>query len=330
MTYSVISTKPLESPWQGLDPFLFAVHHVDNYPAGDGRLGIKPEDRAKEGQGWRMYHGDHVPGFPAHPHRGFETVSIVLKGYVDHADSLGGAARYGQGDVQWLTTGGGVEHGEMFPLVNTDKPNTMEMFQIWLNLPPEGKSAEPAFGMFWAEDIPLVEKDGAKVTVIAGPFGDVRPLSPPKDSWAADPSHELAIWLIDIDKGGSLTLPTASMEALRRAYIYGGTATFDGQVQPQSHLVNLDASRVTTIRNDGDQRVRILLLQSKPIEAPVVARGPFVLNTAEEMIQTVTRYQSEGFGRWPWPTRAHTHGDEGRFIKYPDGRRETPAKATAD
>lgn len=62
----------------------------------------------------------------------------------------------------------------------------------------------------------------------------------------------------------------------------------------------------------------------------MVARGPFVLNTAEEMIQTVTRYQSEGFGRWPWPTRAHTHGDEGRFIKYPDGRRETPAKVTAD
>ena len=330
MTNSVISTKPLESPWQGLDPFLFAVHHVDNYPAGDGQLGIKPEDRAKEGQDWRMYHGDRVPGFPAHPHRGFETVSIVLKGYVDHADSLGGAARYGQGDVQWLTTGGGVEHGEMFPLVNTDKPNTMEMFQIWLNLPPEGKSAEPAFGMFWAEDIPVVEKDGAKVSVIAGPFGDVRPLSPPKDSWAADPSHELAIWLIDIDKGGSLNLPTASMEALRRAYIYEGTATFDDQVQPQSHLVNLDASRVTTIRNDGDPRVRILVLQSKPIEAPVVARGPFVLNTAEEMIQTVTRYQSEGFGRWPWPTRAHTHGDEGRFIKYPDGRRETPAKATAD
>ncbi|WP_297803850.1 pirin family protein [uncultured Brevundimonas sp.] len=155
MTQSVISTKPLESPWQGLDPFLFAVHHVDNHPAGDGRLGIKPEDRAKEGQGWRMYHGEHVPGFPAHPHRGFETVSIVLKGYVDHADSLGVAARYGQGDVQWLTTGGGVEHGEMFPLIHTDKPNTMEMFQIWLNLPPEGKSAKPDFEMFWAENIPV-------------------------------------------------------------------------------------------------------------------------------------------------------------------------------
>lgn len=327
MTNSVISSKPLESPWQGLDPFLFAVHHVDNYPAGDGQLGVRPQDRANEGHGWRMYHGEHVPGFPAHPHRGFETVSIVLNGLVDHADSLGGAARYGQGDVQWLTTGGGIEHGEMFPLVNTDGPNTMEMFQIWLNLPPEGKSAEPAFEMFWAEDIPVVQKDGASISVIAGAFGDVRPLAPPKDSWAARPENELAIWLIDIDQGGSVTLPTASMEALRRAYIFEGIATFDGVAQKESHLVNLDASRVTTIRNDGAQKVRILLLQSKPIEAPVVARGPFVLNTNEQMIETVMRYQKEGFGQWPWPTLAHTHGNEGRFIRYPDGRRVTPPEA---
>lgn len=324
MTKSVVRSKPLATPWQGLDPFLFAVHHVDHYPAGDGRLGIKPEDRTKESQGWQMYHGQHVPGFPAHPHRGFETVSIVLKGYVDHADSLGGAARYGQGDVQWLTTGRGVEHGEMFPLVNTDGPNTMEMFQIWLNLPPEGKSAKPDFSMFWAEDIPVIEKDGAKVTVIAGAFGDVKPLAPPSASWAANAENELAIWLVDIDKGGTVTLPVASDQSLRRGYIFEGVATFDGDVQPAKHLVDLDATRPSVITNDSEEKVRILILQSRPIEAPVVMRGPFVLNTNEQMIETVVRYQSEGFGRWPWPTLAHTHGNEGRFIRYPDGRRETP------
>lgn len=324
MTRSIISSKPLESPWQALNPFLFAVHHLDHYPAGDGRLGIKPEDRAQEGQGWRMYRGERVPGFPAHPHRGFETVSIVLKGYVDHADSLGGAARYGQGDVQWLTTGGGVEHGEMFPLVNTDGPNTLEMFQIWLNLPPEGKSAKPDFDMFWAEDIPVIDSNGVKVTVIAGPFGQTTALPPPSASWAANPDNELAIWLIDIEKGGQISLPTASMEALRRAYIYEGVATVDGEVQKPNHLLNLDASRVTTLGNQGEEKVRILILQSRPIEAPVVARGPFVLNTNEQMIETIVRYQSEGFGRWPWPSSAHTHGDEGRFIRYPDGRRLTP------
>lgn len=324
MSNSVLRSQPLASPWQALNPFLFAVHHHDDYPAGDGRLGIKPEDRAREGQGWRMYHGERVPGFPAHPHRGFETVSIVLKGYVDHADSLGGAARYGEGDVQWLTTGGGVEHGEMFPLVHTDKPNTMEMFQIWLNLPPEGKSAKPDFDMFWAEDIPLIETDTTKVTVIAGPFGNVAPLSPPSASWAANPDNELAIWLIDIDPGGKVTLPVASHQSLRRGYIFEGTATFDGNAQPASHLVDLDATRPSVITNSGEQKVRILILQARPIEAPVVMRGPFVLNTNEQMIETILRYQSDGFGGWPWPTNAHTHGDEGRFIRYPDSRREVP------
>jgi len=321
---SVLRSQPLASPWQALNPFLFAVHHHDDYPAGDGRLGIKLEDRAREGQGWRMYHGERVPGFPAHPHRGFETVSIVLKGYVDHADSLGGAARYGEGDVQWLTTGGGVEHGEMFPLVHTDKPNTMEMFQIWLNLPPEGKSAKPDFDMFWAEDIPVIATDTSKVTVIAGPFKDVAPLSPPSASWAANPDNELAIWLIDIDPGGTITLPVASHQALRRGYIFEGRATFDGNAQPASHLVDLDATRASVITNSGEQKVRILILQARPIEAPVVMRGPFVLNTNEQMIETIMRYQSDGFGDWPWPTNAHTHGDEGRFIRYPDGRREAP------
>ena len=326
MARSVVRSKPLASPWQALDPFLFAVHHLDNYPAGDGQLGIKPEDRAKEGQDWRMYHGEHVPGFPAHPHRGFETVSIVLKGYVDHADSLGGAARYGQGDVQWLTTGGGVEHGEMFPLVNTDGPNTMEMFQIWLNLPPEGKSAKPDFTMFWAEDIPVIQNDKSKVTVIAGAFGDVKPLTPPSASWAADPKNELAIWLVDIEQGGSVTLPVASDQSLRRGYIFEGTATFDGEVQPPSHLVDLDGTRASVITNEHAETVRILVLQSRPIEAPVVMRGPFVLNSDQQMLETIVRYQSEGFGDWNWPSRAHTHGNEGRFIRYPDGRRVEPSK----
>ena len=95
-----------------------------------------------------------VPGFPAHPHRGFETVTYVRAGLIDHSDSLGAAARFGRGDVQWLTAGPASSTAEMFPLLDRDGPNPLELFQIWLNLPAEDKMVEPHFAMLWADDIP--------------------------------------------------------------------------------------------------------------------------------------------------------------------------------
>src|SRR5438128_2647397 len=147
---AVIRIEPLGFPWQTSDPFLFCVHHDDAYPAGNDRMGPAASVAGRrmgmdfEGKdGWRMYHGNVVPGFPGHPHRGFETVTIVRRGMIDHSDSLGAAARYGGGDVQWLTAGNGIVHSEMFPLVERQRPNPAELFQIWLNLPAADKRVPP-------------------------------------------------------------------------------------------------------------------------------------------------------------------------------------------
>src|SRR5436190_20964832 len=196
MSEVVLETTPLGFPWETADPFLFCVHHDDAYPAGNERMGPAVSLAGRPlGQdfeikaGFRMYHGTVVPGFPQHPHRGFETVTIARRGYIDHSDSLGAAARFGGGDTQWLTAGGGIVHSEMFPLLQQDAPNPVELFQIWLNLPGEDKLVKPHFAMLWQGDIPKhVFKDAAgrvtEVTTVAGELAEKRPPSPPPKSWA--------------------------------------------------------------------------------------------------------------------------------------------------
>ena len=136
-TNAVIQQRSLGFTWETSDPFLLCVHHDDAYPLGNAQLGPNASLAGRDiGQdfagkdGWRMYHGRTIPGFPSHPHRGFETVTIVRKGFIDHADSLGAAARFGDGDVQWLTAGRGVVHSEMFPLLRPDQTNPLELFQM--------------------------------------------------------------------------------------------------------------------------------------------------------------------------------------------------------
>ncbi|MFN5786457.1 MAG: pirin family protein, partial [Flavobacteriia bacterium] len=166
----ILRIKPLGFQWETADPFLFCVHHEDQFPAGNESMGPAPAFLQGRylGQdfiikdGFRMYHGREVPGFPGHPHRGFETITVVRTGLVDHADSTGAAGRYGNGDVQWMTAGKGVQHSEMFPLLNKEKENPLELFQIWLNLPQKNKMVEPHFKMLWNEEVPrFTDTDGA-------------------------------------------------------------------------------------------------------------------------------------------------------------------------
>ena len=152
MADPVLKTVPLGFQWATVDPFLFCVHHLDRYPQANEHMGPDASLEARDigmdfagADGWRMYHGSTVPGFPQHPHRGFETVTYVRQGVIDHSDSLGATARFGRGDVQWLTAGGGIVHAEMFPLLDRSGPNPCELFQIWLNLPAEDKMVDPYF-----------------------------------------------------------------------------------------------------------------------------------------------------------------------------------------
>ncbi|MDB5743978.1 MAG: Pirin domain protein [Polaromonas sp.] len=340
---AVLQIKPLGFPWETLDPFLFCVYHDDAYPRANAQKGPAASLAGRDiGQdfsrkdGWSMYHGSTVPGFPAHPHRGFETVTIVRKGLIDHSDSLGAAARFGQGDVQWLTAGQGVVHAEMFPLLDTAGPNPLELFQIWLNLPARAKMAAPHFTMLWSHEIPrlaLADSEGrsTEVAVIAGRYGDdlaeaAQPLPPPPDSWAAQPQADVAIWTIRMAPGARWTLPAASgPDTQRQLYFFkGGSVTLAGQTVSQPSAIRLRADAAVALVN-GSEASEFLLLQGRPIGEPVVQYGPFVMNTQAEIGQTLADYQHTGFGGWPWPDSAPVHGDDAaRFARHPGGAEERP------
>ncbi len=236
--HPVLQVQPLGFPWVTMDPFLFCAYHDDAYPAGNAQMGpvasLAGRDMGQDfsrKDGWSMYHGRAVPGFPSHPHRGFETVTIVRKGLIDHSDSLGAAARFGGGDVQWLTAGQGIVHSEMFPLLETAAPNPLELFQIWLNLPAKNKMVPPHFTMFWHEQIArhmAADAQGhmTEVAVIAGRLQgaeDKQPLPPPPNSWAAQPDADVAIWTIKMAPGARWTLPAAAGQGTRRnLYFFKG------------------------------------------------------------------------------------------------------------
>ncbi len=331
----VLSVRPLAFVWETADPFLFCVHHDDAYPQGNERMGpaasLAGRDLGQDFEGrdgWRMYHGDVVPGFPQHPHRGFETVTIVRRGLIDHSDSLGATARFGGGDTQWLTAGAGIVHSEMFPLVARDAPNPLELFQIWLNLPAADKMVAPHFSMLWRDAVPVhVERDAAgratSVTVIAGQLGATRAPAPPPHSWAARPDSDVAIWSITMEPGARWTLPPAARGTNRTLYCFGGgeLEVAGREVLPRVGIrLRPDAAAALV---NGPQTAELLLLQGRPIGEPVVQHGPFVMNTRAEIQQAFADYQRTRFGGWPWPSDGPAHPrEEGRFALHADGRRE--------
>lgn len=329
---NIIKINKLSSQWETSDPFLFCAHHKDAYPKGNNEMGpysslggryIGNDFRGLDG--WNMYHGKTIPGFPQHPHRGFETVTIVLKGYVDHADSAGATGRYGAGDVQWLTAGRGCNHTEMFPLVNTEKENPLELFQVWLNLPKKDKFTEPHYKMLWAEDIPVIQykDDNGKISttrLIAGFYEQIESLEPSPNSWAGDKNNHVGIRLIRMEAEASIKLPKVSSTLNRTLYFYeGDTISISEMSIDVYNSIKLYGDEIIEIRN-GSKESCLLLLEGEPIGEPVVSYGPFVMNTKEEIEEAFTDYRNTEFGGWPWNRDDFVHPREkGRFAKYPDG-----------
>ncbi len=202
------SVTPLGFPWPTSDPFLFCVHHDDRYPAGNEQLGPAASLAGRDarpglrGQG-RLAHvprPDVVPGFPQHPHRGFETVTIVRDGLIDHSDSLGATARFGRGDVQWLTAGRGIVHAEMFPLRRaragpirsscSRSGSTCRAPTRW------SRRTSRCCGASRSRPRPCATPRGAPPRSPSSPAGSATTAAPPPppSSWAARPDADVAIW----------------------------------------------------------------------------------------------------------------------------------------
>ena len=333
---AILGLETLGFPWVCKDPFLFCAYHGDAYPAGNASMGpITPLKGRDLGQdfanlnGWNMYHGHTVPGFPQHPHRGFETVTICRQGYVDHSDSLGATARYGQGDAQWLTTGAGISHSEMYPLIRDDRPNPAETFQIWLNLAPDKKMAPPRFSIVWNEKQPRQssgpEGQQAHLVLIAGALAGLQAPPPPPDSWASAPGSEVVIATLKLEEGARWTLPASLPGVGRSLYLFKGKKL---KAAGQS----IEGPRILRLKPDTEVELfaeegvcELLLLQGRPIGKPVAQYGPFVMNTRSELEQAFDDYRSTGFGGWPWPDDAPVHPrDSGRFARFADGKEEKP------
>ena len=348
-------------------PFLFAVHHLDRYPPGNANLGPSASLRGHNmgadfghPDGWSMYHGETVPGFPKHPHRGFETITVAKQGYIDHTDSLGNGGRFGGGDVQWMTAGAGISHAEMFPLLDPRAENVCELFQIWLNLPRRSKGAPPTFKMLWAEEIPkqTVPAEGGTgsvaLTLYVGRFGEMAPPPPPPGHSNAAEAEAAVVVLstpprrlnprlgsgdrawraahafgpasrhtaITLSAGAAWRLPAAAAGLHRSVYLYaGGRATIGAKEVEGRKKVKVEAAAEVPIVNRGGAALELLLLQGKDIGEPVVQHGPFVGNTRQDIMQAFQDYQATGFGEWPWPSDAHAFPRERqRFAQYADGK----------
>lgn len=228
-------------------------------------------------------------GVGQHPHRGFETVTIVYAGGVSHRDSSGGGGTIGPGDVQWMTAAAGLVHEEFHSEQYAREGGPFEMIQLWVNLPARDKMSAPRYQAIEAAQIPQVElPDGAGVArLIAGSLGDI--------SGPAQTFTPMRVWDLRLAAGHRVAfdLPEGDTAAL---FVLHGQLSVDGQTVRDAELAVLE-NRGSRLEFGVDSDAKVLLLSGKPLGEPIVGHGPFVMNTREEIAQAFIDFQSGHFGR---------------------------------
>ena len=233
----------------------------------------------------------HRPrGVGAHPHRGFETVTLVYRGELEHRDSTGSGGRIGEGDVQWMTAGAGIVHEEFHSPTFTERGGSLEMVQLWVNLPAEHKSAPAAYQTLLDAEIPRVALPGraGELRVIAGEYRGHE-----------GPAHTFTpidVWDLRLKPGveTSLQVPEGHTTLL---VVLEGTVQVNGDAVVRDEAVVAFERQGDELRLEANNDARLLLLGGEPIDEPVVGYGPFVMNSEAEIQQAFADFQAGKFGR---------------------------------
>jgi redox-sensitive bicupin YhaK (pirin superfamily) len=264
----LVTRRPLPGPGlPQVDPFLFLNHHgPQTYRPGNTGLPFGP-----------------------HPHRGFETVSFILKGEMAHLDSGGHESVIRAGGVQWMTAGSGLIHAEISPASFKRDGGPLEILQLWVNLPGRLKMTKPAYTGLQREDIPAIPVDGSVVNLISGGFGGER--GPIKSL------TDVAMMTVELEAGGKVDLPAPSGRAVF-FYVVAGSPSANGTAIKPQHLATF-AVDGDTITVAAEAPATILYGHADPIGEPVVSHGPFVMNTREEIVRAIEDYNAGLFGKPP-------------------------------
>lgn len=264
VTYRAMPTQ--QAPMEMIEPFIFLNHH-----------------------GWQNYppHNHGLP-FGPHPHRGFETVTFILEGDLTHKDSGGGESIINAGGIQWMTAGSGLIHAEISSEEFKQKGGPLEILQLWLNLPAKYKMTKPAYKGLQKDQIPTVQWDNGKVTahIVSGKWNEVEA--------AFQPLTDVSLAYVNFQSGGKMEINIPRDQNIF-FYVVKGEVDVNGQKIQMHHLVDFehDAEKLNI---DAITDATILLGYATPFKEPIVAYGPFVMNTREEIMQAYEDYRQGKFG----------------------------------